>query len=72
MIRVKPGLACLRAGWWKAVALLATVLGEDALGQDEVRNFKQPILMVETGGSHAPVRSLVWQDHVHVALRRHG
>ena len=30
--------------------------------QDEVRNFKQPILMVESGGPHAPVRSLLWQD----------
>jgi len=33
-----------------------------ARAQDEVRNFKNPILMVETGGHHAPVRCLVWQD----------
>ena len=35
----------------------------DRPAQDEVRNFdKTPILMVETGGHHAPVRSLVWLD----------
>jgi WD40 repeat protein len=33
-----------------------------ARSQDEVRNFRKPILMVETGGHHAPVRSLIWQD----------
>ncbi len=27
-----------------------------------MKNFKKPILMVETGGHHAPVRSLIWQD----------
>jgi WD40 repeat protein len=45
------------------------VLGLAAAGiqpvsaQDEVRNFnKTPILVVETGGHHAPVRSLIWLD----------
>jgi len=33
-----------------------------ARSQDEVKNFKKPILMVETGGHHARVRSLIWQD----------
>ncbi len=33
-----------------------------AWAQDEIRNFQNPILMVETGGHHAPVRCLVWQD----------
>jgi WD40 repeat protein len=33
-----------------------------ATAQDEVRNFRKPILMVETGGHHARVRSLIWQD----------
>ena len=51
-------------------AAAAIVLGIAALGmatmaraQEDVRNFdKTPILVVETGGHHAPVRSLVWQD----------
>jgi WD40 repeat protein len=38
------------------------VSGEPVRAQDEVRNFRLPILMVETGGHHARVRSLVWQD----------
>jgi WD40 repeat protein len=33
-----------------------------ATAQDEVRNYKKPILTVETGGHHARVRSLIWQD----------
>src|SRR5262249_39373277 len=33
-----------------------------ARSQDEVRNFKKPILTVETGGHHSRVRSLIWQD----------
>src|SRR3954452_14158738 len=33
-----------------------------AIAQDEVRNYKKPVLTVETGGHHARVRSLVWQD----------
>jgi WD40 repeat protein len=40
--------------------------------QDEVRNFKQPILMVETGGHHAPVRSLIWQNGPAPALLSGG
>jgi WD40 repeat protein len=31
--------------------------------QDAVKNFKKPILVVETGGHHSRVRSLVWQDN---------
>src|SRR5437763_9056859 len=42
--------------------LIAASSGGTAQAQDEVPNFKKPILMVETGGHHAPVRSLVWQD----------
>ena len=33
-----------------------------AAAQDEVKNYKKPILTVETGGHHARVRSLLWQD----------
>ena len=39
-------------------------LGGAGPAQDEVRNFRMPVLMVETGGHHARVRSLVWQDDV--------
>jgi len=49
-----------------AIALVATgadrVVISLVLAQDEVKNFRKPILMVETGGHHARVRSLVWQD----------
>jgi WD40 repeat protein len=42
---------------------LATTGVQPAQAQDEIRNFsKTPILVVETGGHHAPVRSLVWLD----------
>ena len=41
-----------------------------AMAQDEVRNFKKPILTVETGGHHARVRSLVWQDDFTLSERR--
>jgi len=30
--------------------------------QDEVKNYRKPILTVETGGHHGRVRSLLWQD----------
>ena len=43
-----------------------------ARSQDEVRNFKQPILMVETGGHHGPVRSLIWHDSSAPALLSGG
>ena len=33
-----------------------------ARSQDEVRNYRKPILKVETGGHHARVRSLLWRD----------
>ena len=69
----RPGPCCLRGLRFDgprsrpatlAVALL--VLGSShtrpAWGQDEVRNFRKPILTVETGGHHARVRSLIWQD----------
>ena len=50
-----------------AVAVILSWLAaggaQPALAQDEIRNFsKTPILVVETGGHHAPVRSLVWLD----------
>lgn len=53
--------------WWVGLGLglglgiLATG-SEPALAQGEVRNFNMPVLMVETGGHHARVRSLLWQD----------
>jgi WD40 repeat protein len=45
-------------GLWIFVFLRAPVQA-----QDEVRNFRTPVLMVETGGHHARVRSLLWQDN---------
>lgn len=33
-----------------------------ALCQGEVKSYRKPILVVETGGHHGRVRSLVWQD----------
>ncbi len=48
--------------------VLALFCGALALGagtvrsQDGVKNFKKPILVVETGGHHARVRSLIWHD----------
>ncbi|MBV8309346.1 MAG: hypothetical protein JO344_02995, partial [Planctomycetaceae bacterium] len=35
---------------------------EVACAQDEVRNYRMPILRVETGGHHARVRSVLWWD----------
>ena len=43
------------------IAILLLPAGP-ARAQDEVRNFRMPVLMVETGGHHARVRSLLWQD----------
>ncbi len=43
--------------------LIVAILSVAVHAQDEVRNFKMPILMVETGGHHARVRSLLWQDN---------
>ena len=40
--------------------------------QDDVKNFKKPILMVETGGHHAPVRSLIWHNGPAPALLSGG
>ena len=49
--------------WWVGLGLLIAVLmTKPVWAQDEVRNFKMPILTVETGGHHARVRSLLWQD----------
>jgi WD40 repeat protein len=49
--------------WWVGLGLLIAVLmTKPVRAQDEVRNFKMPILTVETGGHHARVRSLLWQD----------
>ena len=45
-----------------AVGLSVTLTGRTARAEDEVKNFRKPILMVETGGHHAPVRSMVWQN----------
>src|SRR5208283_1594719 len=76
---IRPSLPCFRwirgeahgrAGPWIA-ALVLMFLGigterpivESALAQDEVRNYRKPILTVETGGHHARVRSLLWQDN---------
>jgi WD40 repeat protein len=42
--------------------LIAFLPAELVQAQDEVRNIRLPILMVETGGHHARVRSLLWQD----------
>lgn len=58
-----------RASSWHATTLLV-LMGIEAqclflqpvLAQDEVKNYKKPILTVETGGHHARVRSLLWQD----------
>jgi WD40 repeat protein len=30
--------------------------------QDDVKNFRKPILVVETEGHHAPIRSLIWKN----------
>jgi len=38
------------------------LIREPALAQDEVKNYRKPILTVETGGHHGRVRSLLWQD----------
>ncbi len=50
---------------WTAI-LLVLFLGifraSPAQGQADIRDFKKPILVAETGGHHAPVRALVWQD----------
>jgi WD40 repeat protein len=42
--------------------LLAASWAGTSAAQDEVRNFKQPILMVDTEGHHAPVKSLIWRN----------
>src|SRR5258707_14602921 len=67
-----PGFRSIRGqsqGPWIAALMLVSVgIGTEgrivgpARAQDEVRNYKKPILTVETGGHHARVRSLVWQD----------
>src|SRR5689334_14502032 len=64
----RPGIRSGQRAWLAGVALVLVILGPDhpgvrsARGQDEVRNFRRPILAVETGGHHARVRSLAWQD----------
>jgi WD40 repeat protein len=52
----------IEAWWWGLAILIAVLSAGPVRAQDEVANFKMPILMVETGGHHARVRSLVWQD----------
>ncbi len=46
-----------------AVGIASAMAGPSA-AQDEIRNFRAPILAVDTGGHHARVRSLLWQDDV--------
>src|SRR6516162_3022993 len=67
----RPGFRWIRGQnqgpWIAALVLLSMGIGREglvglAMAQDEVRNFKKPILVVETGGHHARVRSLIWQD----------
>ena len=36
--------------------------GSSSLAQDDLRNFRKPILVVETEGHHAPIRGLVWRN----------
>ena len=43
-----------------ALALLFGLQSEPAAGQAEVRNFTQPIPMLNTGGHSAPVRGLIF------------
>ena len=68
----RPGFRWIRRwtprAWTAALILVSLGIGTDgliaspAMAQDEVRNYKKPILTVETGGHHARVRSLIWQD----------
>jgi len=44
-----------------AVGFMALGAGP-AAAQAEIRNFQEPILVVETEGHHAPLRSLLWRD----------
>jgi WD40 repeat protein len=44
------------------VFLLGLYRANSARAQADIRDFKKPILVAETGGHHAPVRALVWQD----------
>jgi WD40 repeat protein len=63
--RIEGGRRPLRRGgpWCTGLGLLIAVLSaQPSQAQDEVRNFRMPILLVETGGHHARVRSLLWQD----------
>src|SRR4051794_38457387 len=46
---------------WNALGLAAlAAVGGRAAAQDEVRNYRTPVLVVETEGHHAPVRAIVW------------
>ena len=68
----RPGFRWIRRrtprSWVTVMMLVSLGTGTErgidgrAMAQDEVRNFKKPILTVETGGHHARVRSLIWQD----------
>jgi len=44
------------------VFFLGVFQANPAQAQADIRDFKKPILVAETGGHHAPVRALVWQD----------
>ncbi|QEH33812.1 WD domain, G-beta repeat [Aquisphaera giovannonii] len=54
-LRPLPTLATL-------ACLMLVLAGIPARAQDEVRNYRKPVLVVDTGGHHARVRSIVWQD----------
>lgn len=43
-----------------AASVLAACSRAEA--QDDVKNFRKPILVVETEGHHAPIRSLIWKN----------
>ena len=45
-----------------ALAAAAVLVAGPARAQDQIRDFRQPILMAETEGHHAPVRALIWPD----------
>jgi WD40 repeat protein len=50
-------------GWLALLFWASLSVPSPARGQDEIRFFHgKPILVADTGGPRAPVRSLVWQD----------
>jgi WD40 repeat protein len=59
--RVAAGWGARRCVFTLCLAVAASFT-QLVRAQDEVRNYRKPILAVETEGHHAPVRSLVWRD----------